>query len=111
MTVSVTCLISELLLVFINIDASEDNRSRVDRAVNGCLMELEKLRTVWSEVMSESVLCVSMGVLVSHLLSLFTKVVLSKVDITVQDSESLARINQEVLQKVRKIMTVRITYF
>ncbi|CAD5226208.1 unnamed protein product [Bursaphelenchus xylophilus] len=92
--------------LFVNIDASEGNRERVEKTLNGCVMELNRLRSVWSEVMSDSVLSISMGVLVAHLLSLLSKAILSKEDITMTDAESMAVLFSEVMRKSRKLMTM-----
>ncbi|CAD5210636.1 unnamed protein product [Bursaphelenchus okinawaensis] len=92
--------------LFVNIDATPSNRERVEKTLNGSLMELSKIRSVWSDVMSDSVLEISLGVLVSHLLSLVTKTILSKEDITVHDAESMARLCKYVLERSAALMTI-----
>lgn len=93
-------------IVFVNIEASPASRSRVERAMNACQMQLEQLRSVWVSVLRAADFREALGRVVAHLLALLVKAVLAREDLSVQDAEGLGRHLELVLARVLPLLSV-----
>lgn len=62
---------------------------------------------MWREVMSEFVLAKSLGMLISHLMTVVTDIVLAKEDITASDATITGELLTRLQQQLKKILIVR----
>uniref|UniRef100_A0A0M3IFF2 Centromere/kinetochore protein zw10 homolog n=2 Tax=Ascaris TaxID=6251 RepID=A0A0M3IFF2_ASCLU len=95
-----TILVDEQM--FVGLHESE-RLTTCEKTLEGCMMHLQQIATVWKEVLTDTVYGNSMGDLSSFLLSTVNQFVLKTVDIRAADAQIMAMKIQNILQRLEKL--------
>lgn len=93
------------VLVFANL-MNANALSDCRKVVESCLRQVKQVADVWKGVFSDAVYVRAVGAIISHTLGVLVDVVLTKEDITEDDSTHMAEELSRLLKEFEKIMTV-----
>uniref|UniRef100_A0A914YX88 Uncharacterized protein n=1 Tax=Panagrolaimus superbus TaxID=310955 RepID=A0A914YX88_9BILA len=91
--------------IFLNLGI-QNERKECHRIVDGCIRQIQQIATVWKDVLTDSVYVRALGSLVAYTLSIFTKMVLSKKDITEVDAEEIKKELAILLKAFEDLMKI-----
>ena len=76
------------------------------RVVEGCIKQIQQISSIWKDVLADAVYVRAIGSLVSYTLSVFTKMVLQKEDITEVDAKEIEQELTSILKAFESLMKV-----
>uniref|UniRef100_A0A914YH98 ZW10 C-terminal helical domain-containing protein n=1 Tax=Panagrolaimus superbus TaxID=310955 RepID=A0A914YH98_9BILA len=90
---------------FLNLGIPNE-RKECRRIVDGCIRQIQQIATIWKDVLTDSVYVRALGSLVAYTLSVFTKMVLNKEDITEVDAQEIEKELAILLKAFEDLMKI-----